>query len=74
MEGGNEREAESVVVVLGQQQAKHSGQQNGCSRGSGSSGKSGGNDSTQQGCEHGMNLLDSEGNAVRTDGAKPIDF
>lgn len=48
MEGGNEREAESVVVVLGQQQAKHSGQQNGRSRGSDSSGKSGGNDSTQQ--------------------------
>lgn len=48
MKGGNEREAKSVVVVLYQQQTKHSGQQNGCSRGSGSSGKSGGNDSTQQ--------------------------
>ena len=61
-------------MVLDQQQTKRSGQQKGRSRGSGSSGKSGGDDRTQQGCEHGMDLLEGEGNAVRADGAKPIDF
>lgn len=65
---------ESVVVVLYQQQTQRSGQQNGRSRRRGGSGKSGGDDRTQQGREHGMNLLDGEGNAVRADGAKPIDF
>jgi hypothetical protein len=45
--GGTRRETESVVVVLDQQQTKRSGQQKGRSRGSGSSGKSGGDDRTQ---------------------------
>ena len=64
----------SVVALLDQQQTKRSGQQNGRSRGSGSSGKSGGDDRTKQGREHDMNLLESEVDAVEDDGAKPIDF
>lgn len=60
--------------MLDQQQTRHSGQHKGRSRGSVSSGKSGGDDRVQQGCEHGMDLLDGKGNAVVDDGAKPIDF